>query len=244
MRSGSLYCCILGFLFIAACESPKEMFQTEEFEKNNRSSDIDHRYAKDNLVHLLGYQVFKDTCFSVKRKDSSSTWSLVFDRNTNSTFSSECDWEFGNDSVKSMVHIKSQFEFFERQPTGVNWFHQSPEERQTTTGLNYAHIRGTIQYPSFSNEVRFSYDSHVGKVLHTGYLVINQDSFQLKPVWQGSLARTLLGLQLTRGNMIYGMIYSFTGIWSKHKAFIYTKATDDEQLIIAAYFATIDPYLQ
>ena len=241
MKGGILYCLCISLVFIAACSSPKELFTTKEIEENNRFSEIDQHFLKDNLVHFLDYRAYKDSFINAAQRDSTANIGLIADRLTFTMYNNENEMYFGNDRDKCIIHYTSFSKYQKTEPAMIDLFSKKKSngpERQTETRLIEARAKGTIQYPAFEKGITFYFDNH------TGYLLINRDSFVLKPIYRGKSGpfQTVIGVQLVKENIVYGVVHSFTGLLKK-KIFLYTKATADEQLLTAAYFAVIARYL-
>jgi len=96
-----------------------------------------------------------------------------------------------------------------------------------------------MECPGIESEVRFIFNSP-----DTGYLVAGKDSFALKPVYQGNWKpmQTFIGVQLIKGEATFAVLYTFTGL-ARKKIFLYTLASEREQLLCAAYMGVIARYL-
>jgi hypothetical protein len=240
MKTRLLYGIYINLLIVTACNSPKELFESKEFKENNRSSEIIIKNEPGKLMQFLDYTVYKDTGIRSGRKDSLANLGIITDRSSFTQINSESEMHFGNDSVKCIINYYS---FTNSQNTvpaikDLNAEKLYIPEKQPETKLINARLSGTIQYPGFKNMIPFYYNNH------SGYILINRDSFVLKPIYQGKWIplQTLVGVQLVKENMVYGLVYFFTGLLRK-QVFLYTKASTAEQMLIAAYFAVIIRYL-
>lgn len=241
MKNLLLYCLCTSMLLTISCSTPKEIFVTQEFEANNRSSEIRHVFVKEYLVQFLGYQSFRDSCITCSRVDSVLNMGIIFDKTTIEKYNDQRFMSFGNDSLTCVIRYHSATEFTTTDPSIIDLFpkrkrYDPPRESKTTqTG---AKAEGIILYPGIDSGVSFFYQNH------NGFLIAGKDSFILKPVYQGKskLLATIIGVQLLKGDTAYGVIHSFTGLFRK-KVFLYTRASEKEQFIVAAYFAVIAPLL-
>lgn len=232
-----LYCFGISLLFITACDTPKEIFITKDFEKNNRSAEIKTHYFKDALVNFLEFRAYKDSCIQCSQTDSNTNFGLIAARVTFRMYNNKKEMYFGNDSVKCVIQYSSFSKYQITEAPAIDLFSKrkiydpKPEPRNEKTD---SRAEGTIQIPDIKNTFPFFFHNY------SGYLLINKDSFKLSPIMQGKWKpmQTLIGVQLIKGDTVYGAIHSFTGLFRK-KVFLYTKATEEEQLIIAAYFAVI-----
>jgi hypothetical protein len=190
-------------------------------------------------VHFLGYRAYKDSFIISAQRDSTANFGLITGRVTFTMYNNENEMYFGNDSVKCIIHYTSFSKYQKTEPAMIDLVSKKksnlPQQQPETRHIE-AWAKGTIQYPAFKNATTFYYHNH------SGYLLINQDSCLLKPIYQGKLMQTLIAVQLVKGDLVYGVVHSFTGLFKK-RVFLYTKATADEQLLIAAYFAVIAKYL-
>jgi hypothetical protein len=229
----TVICLLLG------CSTPKEIFVTDEFRDNNRSSSIEFRFFKDYLPRLLGYQVYKDSSIAYSSKDSANRIGLITRGSSLTLINGENEMQFGNDSIQCSIRYNFFLEYETTRPPVFNLFSKNPgyDDQQTKQSLGTVNVTGTIQYPGFATAIPFTYTNH------SGQLLIEKDSFKLAPVYQGpKLMKTFIGVKLLKGDTVYGTVNSFTGMMKK-KAFVYTKATAMEQLLIAAYFVIISRYL-
>jgi len=230
-------CMVLLF----ACSTPKEIFVTKEFEENNRSSSIEMRYFKDNKIHFLDYRAYLDTVITERRNDSLLNFGLIFRRHSTTQYDREYELLFGNDSIQCNIHYTCRLKYNIEEPPVFNLFSKDPyyQDQEKQQNLALAEATGTIQYPGFKSTMLFTYKNH------SGVLLMGTDSFELKPIYQGGWKpmQTLIGVQLVKGNTVYGVIHSFTGLFHK-KVYLYTKASTAEQMITAAYFAVIVRFLQ
>ena len=236
MKAMLLYCCCTCLLF-THCSTPHEIFATEEFENNNRSSDIRHHFDKEFRVQFLGYQSYRDSVITAASGDSALNWGIISNKVSVTKIKMEKQMLFGNDTVKCHIHYLSHSEFTTTSPPLIDIFnlgktYTPPPDSKTE--LSHAQAAGTIQYPGIDSPFIFAYENF------TGYLVAGKDSFKLSPVAQGKWKpmQTIIGMQLAKGDTVYGAIHTFTGL-ARKKVFLYTKATALEQFLTAAYFAVI-----
>lgn len=230
-------CLVLLF----ACSTPKEIFVTEEFRENNRSSSIEMRYFKDNKIRFLDYRAYRDTAIAFSRKDSLLNVGFIFRRYTITQYYTENELLFGNDSIQCNIHYTSRVTYDISEPPVFDIFSKNPyyQDQEKQQKLTAAKAKGTIEYPGFKTTVPFTYEDYAG------WLLLGSDSFELKPIYQGNWKplQTLIGVQLAKDNTVYGVIHSFRGLLHK-KVYLYTKASTSEQMITAAYFALIVKFLQ
>ena len=221
-----------------SCSTPKEIFVNDEFEANNRSSAVELRFLKDNKAHLLGYRIFRDTVIKSSQDARVSNMGILFPRNTVTEVNRESESVFGSDSLKCTIHYHVFYKLVETKPSALHSRSLSKAEQEPKESITEVDINGYLYYPGIDGKIPFAYKNHVG------FLLTGSDSLRLTPVYQGhgKLAQTLIGVQLLKGDAVYGVVNSFTGIGRK-KAYLYTKATSAEQMIIAAYFAVVASYL-
>ena len=253
MKGSWLLYLLCGWLVvIAACSSPKELTMTPEFKENNRSSAIDKRLSKDNLVRFLDYRAYKDTLISIRQQDSTLNPGIILAGTSDIKINTEREMLFGNDSGKCIIHYhylltyhhtgrSAALSIYNLFSKGSKQINQEPEDK-------LAHVRatGSMQCAAFENVISFSFEEdRINEVNTCGKLVIGPDTFVLKPINKKSLSVNLLtGVQLEKGSIVYAMLQHFPeDIFARNKLFIYTKAAAAEQLTIAAYFAIISWYL-
>ncbi len=229
---------LYGFTACAlhACETPAGIFITKEFEANNRSSTIDMHSLGSGKIELLGYRQFTDSVFASSETDSVVNFGLFFPRQIIRKSVYSHVFILGTETATCLVRYDGIVESFKTEPAMFQPGKSQSLQQQETFRTTNALLRGTITY---SNALcPFFYKDH------EGWLVLHADSFKLKPIYQaeGKILQTLIGVQLLKNDTVYAAVHSLTGL-SKKKAFLYSRATADEQLVMAAYIAVIARYL-
>ena len=221
-----------------SCSTPKEIFVNEEFEANNRSSVVELRFLKDNKTHLLGYRIIGDTVISSSQDVRVLNAGILSPHNKVTEVNREGEAVFGSDSLECVIHYHVFYKSVETKPSALLSRSLSKAEREPKESITEVDIKGYLQYPGIGSKIPFTFKNH------GGFLLTGTDSLILTPVYQGHgiLSQTLIGVQLLKGDTVYGVVHSLTGI-SRKKAYLYTKATPAEQMMIAAYFAVIASYL-
>lgn len=220
-------------LWLCSCGTPKEVFVTPDFESNNRTTEIIPYYKSNYLPKLLGYETFSDSVRILARKDSTTPFTFIFSDTSIMEMKMETIMEFGDSAGKCTIHYGTYSKTLSANPGALDILinkNVKDEVRLET----YVYISGTIEYPEMKTPARFGFSSD------SRYLVIGTDSFSLQPLYQGKwkAMRTYIGVQLLKGETVYGVICTLTGVF-RHNAFLYTRASQTEQLLIAAYFAVI-----
>jgi hypothetical protein len=240
MKAMLLYCLCCNLLLCMACSTPKEIFITEEFRNNNRSSEIYTHYFKEVLLNFLEYRAYHDTVLYSSQADSTVNFGLISNRVSYRLYHAENKVLFGTDSQQCVIQYTSSLKYRTSEPAMINLFGKKDpysSEQQTQTSLSYASIAGTIQSPACNTPIPFLLDNY------RGYLLLDSDSLILKPIMQGKkLMATLVGVQLVKGDTVYAAIHSFTGLFRK-KIFLYTKIPASQTLLVAAYCGIISRYL-
>lgn len=220
-----------------ACDTPKQVYVTPEFEANNRSSGIIPYNNTGYLPELLGYQTFKDSVWVSAKKVTNTPYSFIFRKYNISELTTETLMEFGDTSGRCTIRYGT-WEMTRSPNPGAIDILLNKNASQNMHDEKYVALGGTMKYPGFSDSVYF------GLSQRNGFLVIGKDSFSLTPLFKGRWKemQTYIGVKLLKGETVYGVLYTLTGLL-RHRAFVYTRATDIEQLLIAAYFAVIRWYV-
>jgi hypothetical protein len=228
---------IMGWL-LQGCGTPRKIFVNEEFESNNRSSSIDLRFLKDDKTRLLGYRILRDSVISASSSVKEVNMGIIIPQTKVTEVNMENESAFGNDSLQCLIRYHVFYKFVETKPSVLLSRSLSKAEREPKQSITDVKITGFLQYSGFESKIVFTYTDH------TGFVLPGSDSLKLIPIYQGNWKpmQTLIGVQLVKGDIVYGVVHSFTGI-SRKKAYLYTKATPAEQLLIAANFAVIARYL-
>lgn len=225
---------------------------TPEFTDNNRSSKIDTRWLKDELIRFLDYRTYKDTVISSYQEDSNFNPIRIFQPETSiKEVHYQNEMQFGYDSGKCTIHYQYFLKYYHFGGTLTHIPDQSPKKsnkatRQQKDQFVSVLATGTIQYPPYKNLISFAFEEDKRSLENTnGQLVISSDTLLIKPIIEAKShsLKKLAGMQLDKGAIVYGALQrSPNKIFWRNKVFLYTKATAAEQMLIAAYFVVVARY--
>lgn len=228
---------MLFIFFLQACSTPQEVLINSEFEINSRSSSIDMHSLSSGKITLLGYRQLTDSVFAASQTDSFINLGLLFPLQRVRKEKYSHHFLFGTDTQQCAVYYNGLVQSLKTAPPIIKPSGSVPVQQETNK-IADVQLNGYIQFAGSSNLFQFSYRNH------EGLLLLYADSFKLKPVYQaaGKQMQTLVGVQLLKNNIVYAAVHSLTGL-GKKKAFVYSKATPEEQLLTAAYLAVLARYL-
>lgn len=222
-----------------ACTGSKGLTLPAELSANNRNSDItgSARYLPD--VDLLDYRGYKDSVISNRQVDKYSNLGLIFPftRVIKNMLTGEL--LFGNDSLKCVVHYTYFIET--HTSTGRSLLGAVLEKgnhdysKDVESVYRYASGKGTITIPGFADSIRYSFGRDTSNTL-----VIGKDSFVFKYVSEREKGTVYVvdGYQLIKGEVVYAVMQNYSSAkLTKARIYLYSKASVQEQLAIAAYFA-------
>lgn len=234
-----LYCLFSCLFFLQACTGSKGLTLPAELSANNRSSAITGGAQYLPNIWLLDYRGYKDSVISNRQVDKYSNLGLIFPytRFTKNVLTGEL--LFGNDSIKCVVHYTYYIETHTSNGQSVlgavleKGKHDYSKDVENV--YRYASGKGTITIPGFADSARYSFGRDSGNTL-----IINKDSFVLKYVKERESGSIYIidGFHLLKGELVYAVIQNYSRArLTKPRIYLYSKATAQEQLFIAAYFA-------
>jgi hypothetical protein len=236
---------------LTACETTSKLTFPIEFDKNHRSSEIDQRLLKDGLTRVFDYRVFSDSLLGFKDYDSTMTYGLILPLSSTREGYLHKKTLFGNDSAKCTIHVQTYIREIRREKNSfvsslLSGGNKDYSDNGPSVDRLYDLTVGTIEKPSFSRPSRFrleKFDSPDQARKTNGYLVIGEDSLVIEPIFAevNPPLNKLFGLRLFKNGLLYAVLqHDPNYILGRDTLHVYTKATADEQLTIAAFFTMID----
>lgn len=246
MKQGRLYMILLCHLLIVSCTTIKEL--PKEWKADYRYSSIDRRLFKDRLIRFLDYSAYKNTVISSSEADSTVTYGIIFPQSFYKINNVEQEMQFGNASDTCSIHynylVKYLYSSNRSLLMDVLEKESYKKERQTTQKLEYFSCHGAITYRGKNGEIPFMFEETIepnSKL--SGQVIIDNDSLIIYPVSKDILHtfKATQGVQLKKDNTVYALLLKTNDI-SKNRIALIKRASLEEQLIVAAYFAVISWY--
>jgi len=231
------YVLLVLSIFSWSC-APKDFPMTQEFKDNNHSSKFDYPGLRLNLIRFLDYSVFKYDKNEYTQTESTIRAGIILSGRSLRSDITEVKVLFGKiaDTCSIDCLRTIQYDHYGRSATMsvINLFSKNSNKmpQETSDKVLNDGVRGTIEYAATSTAFAFE-NLRPGKRL-AGWLIINADSFLLKPVVVGN---SFLGMQLLKGDMMYAAIARPFN--EGDRMYMYSKTSATEQMLIAAYFAII-----
>ncbi len=231
-----LFSCLLLF---QACTGSKELTLPAELVANNRSSEIKGSAQDFPNISLLGYRGYKDSIIGYQLVDKYSNLGIVFPLTRVKKHMLTGELLFGNDSVKCVVHYTYFIETHTSSGSSLlgvaleKGKHDFSKDQESV--YRYATGKGTITIPGFADSIRYSFGRDSLNMFKIG-----KDSFVLKYVKEREKGSVYIsdGFHLIKGEVVYAVMQNYAlSTLSKPRIWLYSKATEPEQLAIAAYFA-------
>jgi len=205
---------------------------TAEFKDNNRSSKIDTRSFKDELIRFLDYRTYKDSLIGSYREDSILNFGISMPETSIQEVHYQNKMQFGYDSDK----CTSQYQYFLRyyhmgRSVTLDIINQFSKKSNKTKKqkdiLISVEATGTLQYKDFKNLIPFAFEEDKQNQENTtGQLVISNDTLVIKPIieMKSHSLKKLVGIQLEKGTIVYAALQGFPNkIFAQNKIFLYTK---------------------
>ena len=226
------YFLLLLALLICSCGSVP---MTQEFKNNNRFSKFDARDFKPGLIRFLDYHVFKEVSLVSNHSDSIIRSGILLPGRSIEEDQLTREVCFGKEGDTCLIHydLKDKYHHEGRSATVsvINAFSKKSNKiPQSVTYTNLGNeITGFIKYPALAGEASFSMKNFHAVEYTYGQLLINQDTFLLRPAKGNSL-------QLSKGDVTFAIIQQTI----MDKIYIYTRASATEQMLIAAFFVVLE----
>lgn len=223
---------------ISGCITSEQTFINPEFEANHLSATIKlSSIAPVFRPALFGYQTYYDTVLGDGSAVRYSGLHLLAPDTDYVITSKAAIFEFGNDSLRCRVHYAAVANRATYTGHGLVLDALSKDKNQQTYNIVTADIRGSISCAGLADSAVFAFRGY------KGYLVIDKDSFMVSDQFDHpGIMRTRIGLQVMKGDTVYGVFNTFTGM-APHRAYVYAKASPLQQMLIGAYFAVLAWYV-
>lgn len=252
MRPFWLYA-LSGCLFIITGCSIKSLYINPEFNANNRSDGLNYRGFRSNLKYFLGYRVYDYKISRSRTRDSTIRTGILLNAQSIERDFSEINMLFGNGKDTCRVYCgreESVYRVGRSATVSLLNLLSKKEDRQPQQVRETSLSDGLAGYidAAFGDTVSFILNSVATFTQMNGALLINDELYKLKPITEkikkdGSTKKgVFLGVQLLKGDVVYGAIGFPEFLQMPDRVFLYSKATYREQFYIAAWFALISDF--
>ncbi len=219
-----------------------------------RSAAYEIKYKKkQSLIKVFEYKMLRDTFLNSSTKTDHETFGLIFPKSSYTVASYDKEQRFGSDSQQVSLRVSIVRVIHEQghhSLLGDILFppKDNPYTHSTTSTDNvWILFKGAMEVPGITDSAVFFFERK--KVIHqedtarlSGYIRLASDSFYLQSFTiNEQLSKNsapyvfLQGFKLMKQGRMYAYHQYYTRLGESAKLYLYTKATPQEQLVLAAY---------
>ncbi len=256
-------------LLISCETSMKILVLPKEVDSRFRSGEIKYPHLFSNKpVAVMEYRVISDSVKKAVRYDTTVTFGVIIPRSYLVVRVVESKMAFGTDSLQCTASYKMiNFQTESESHSILSDIIVKPDQHDPNYSTNRDKITitpymkvlyGTIQLPQVKEEMPFRFEHEKAKkdfdsARIVGYLKYGNDSLFIKPLYKADLSRgrnakpmhLLQGYCLMKGDSLVAFLQHAPLIKTvftpelKDVLFLDTKASPEEQLLLAAYLSLV-----
>ena len=208
----------------------------------------------------MEYKAFSDSLISSAYRDSMLTYGLIIPASSIIASASEKKMIFGTDSIQcSIQYAAFDIRKSEQQSSVLLDILFPPDKKppyyentDPTITIYKKLLTGTIHHPAYKNEIKLYFDllsirKNFDSADVSGYLKIENDSFVVRALYNEiplhgknvKPMQILQGYSLIKGDTLHGFLQHAPMVKSKDELFINSKASENIQMLVAAYFSLV-----